>query len=433
MRNGYTPPMATATRLRSLTHIGAQLPARSQRFRRDRFLSRKACSIGLVVLSIGLSMAISPTTAQEPATPFVLGYVHLDNDPRQNARGTYYQLPTTPLGRPVTGAEVAILDSEFIGREIGVEFGLEIARNDNLDALALVIQRWVESGIHFVVADLPADALLWLADAISDLPVTLFNISAPEDGLRGEQCRANVIHVIPSNRMLSDATVQFLTERRWSDILVLRGPADEDHEKVAALVRSADAFGARIVDIRDFANDPRNATTTNVALLTAGEDYDVVFVADAGGAFAATVPYRTNDPRPVVGSAGLVALAWHWSWERAGAPQLNARFEYLAERRTGPEDWAAWVSVRAVVQAVLRTGSTDYQELLAYLMSDQMILDGAKGIPLSVRPWDQQLRQPILLATNNNVVERAPLEGFVHPVNDLDTLGVPQSQSACRL
>ncbi len=431
MRNGYTSRMARATRFRSLTHIGTELRAPSYS-RRDRFLTRKARSIGLAALSMGLSIAIGSASAQEAATPFAIGYVHLDNDPRQNARGTYYQIPTTPLGRAVIGAEVAILDSEFIGREIGVEFSLETARNDNLDALALVIERWVESGIHFVVADLPADALTWLADAVSGLPVTMFNISAQEDSLRGEQCRANVIHVIPSNRMLSDAIVQFLTERRWSDILVLRGPTAEDHEIVQALERSADAFGARIVDIRDFADDPRNATAANVALLTAGEDYDVVFVADTHGEFAATVPYRTNDPRPVVGSAGLVALAWHWSWERAGAPQLNARFEYLAERRTGPEDWAAWVSVRAVVQSVLRTDSTDYQDLLAYLMSDQMNLDGAKGIPLSVRPWDHQLRQPILLATNNNVVERAPLEGFVHPVNDLDTLGVPQSQSACR-
>ena len=61
-----------------------------------------------------------------------------------------------------------------------------------------------------------------------------------------------------------------------------------------------------------------------------------------------------------------------------------------------------------------------------------MNLDGAKASPLSVRPWDHQLRQPILLATNNAVVEIAPLGGFVHPVNDLDTLGPDRAASACR-
>ncbi|MHA1559112.1 MAG: amino acid ABC transporter substrate-binding protein [Alphaproteobacteria bacterium] len=380
------------------------------------------------------AIATATTSAhpQDVMVPFSIGYVHLDSDPRQNARNAYYQIPVTPAGRAITGAEVAILDSKFIGREIGIDFNLEVARNDNMEALALVIGRWVDEGIHFVVADLPATELMWLADSVAGLDVTIFNISAADDLLREEQCRINVIHSIPSRRMLTDAIVQLLAERRWGDVLVLRGPNPEDRATVAALIQSAEAFGIKLVDVRDFANDPRNAAATNVALLTAGPEHDVVFIADATGEFAATVPYQTNDPRLVVGAAGLVAAAWHWSWERSGAPQLNARFEFLAERRPGPEDWAAWVSVRAVVQSVVRTGSTDYPDLLAYIKSDQMSLDGAKGTPLSVRHWNQQLRQPILIATSNNVVERAPLEGFIDPVNDLDTLGVPQSQSACR-
>jgi len=390
-------------------------------------------SIALIALLHGvLAVVTNSAHPQDAIFPFHIGYVHLDNDPRQNARNVYYQIPVIPMGRAVSGAEVAILDSEFIGREIGIDFDLEVARNDNMEALAVVIGRWVESGIHFIVADLPATELLWLADSVSGLDVTIFNVSATDDILRGGQCRLNVIHAIPSERMLTDAMVQLLTERRWSDVLVLRGPTLEDRAIVDALTQSAAAFGANIVEIRDFATDPRNAAATNVALLTAGPEHDVVFVADATGEFAATVPYQTNDSRLVVGSAGLVAAAWHWSWERSGAPQLNARFEFLAERRAGPEDWAAWVSVRAVVQSVLRTASTDYFDLLGYLMSDQISLDGAKGIPLSIRPWDHQLRQPILITTSNHVVERAPLEGFINPVNDLDTLGVPQSQSACR-
>jgi ABC transporter substrate binding protein (PQQ-dependent alcohol dehydrogenase system) len=390
-------------------------------------------TIGRVVLSAGLFLAVGAASAQNGAAPlpFLIGYVHLENDPRQNLRSVYYQIPVTPLGRAVFGAEVAILDSELIGREIGVAFGLEIARNDNIGALALIVQRWADQGIHFVVADLPEGPLLALADAVSSLPVTIFNVSAADDILRGEECRANLIHVAPSRRMLTDAVVQFLIERRWTDILVLRGPLPEDGATVDALVQSADIFGARITAVRDFAADARNATAANIALLTAGPHHDVVFVADATGEYAATVPYRTNDARPVVGSAGLVPLAWHWAWERSGAPQLNARFEFLAERRTGSADWAAWASVRAVVHAVLRSGSVEYQDVLAFLTSDRMNLDGAKGMPMSVRPWDNQMRQPILLATNNNVVDRAPLEGFVDPGNDLDTLGVPRSQTEC--
>ncbi len=364
---------------------------------------------------------------------FVIGYVQRETDPRQIARNVYYEIPVTPLGRSVTGAEVAVIDSELTGRQIGVHFDLEVARSDDLDSLVRSIRQWVDQDIHFVIADLPADDLIAVADAVAGLPVTIFNISATEDRLRGEECRADIIHVIPSDRMMTDAIVQFLVEKRWRNILVLQGPLPEDAAMVDALTASANLFGARIVDVRNFvvADDPRNPTTANVALLTAGRDYDVVFVADSVGEFASTVQYRTSDPRVVVGSAGLVATAWHWSWERAGAPQLNARFEYQADRRMGPSDWAAWVSVRAVVQSVLRAPSTAYYDMLAYLLSDGLNLDGAKGSPMSVRSWDHQMRQPILLANYNNIVERAPLEGFVNPVNDLDTLGVTEAQSAC--
>jgi ABC transporter substrate binding protein (PQQ-dependent alcohol dehydrogenase system) len=380
--------------------------------------------------------ALAPAMAQdgEALVPFPIGYVHLESDPRQNPRAVYYQIPVAPPGRAIIGADVAIIDSELIGAEIGVGFSLQVARSDDPDVLAAEIAGWVERGIHFVVADLPASALLQLADAVAELPVTIFNTSAEDDPLRGAACRENVIHVIPSYRMLTDAYAQFLLARRWKDVLVLRGPTYEDRALVDALLESAQGVGAQIVDVRDIVqtDDPRNPVIGNVALLTASADYDVVFVADSIGEFARIVPYRTSEPRPIIGSAGMVATAWHWSWERAGAPQLNARFEYLADRRMGPYDWAAWVSVRGIVQAVLRAGSTDYDEVLAFFLSGAMNLDGAKASPLSVRPWNHQIRQPILLATNNAVVEIAPLAGFVHPVNDLDTLGVDRSFSECR-
>ena len=379
----------------------------------------------------------APVLAQDndESEAFPIGYVHLETDPRQNPRGVYYQIPVTPTGRAVIGADVAIIDSEFIGREIGVNFILQVARSNNLDVLQTAIEDWVESGVHFVVADLPATELTFLSEAVADLPVTIFNISARDDSLRGSACRENLIHVIPSYRMLTDAYVQFLLARRWQDILVLLGPSAGDRALVDALLASAEWAGANIVDVRDIiqTDDPRNPVIGNVALLTASAEYDVVFVADSVGEYARIVPYRTNDPRPIIGSSGMVATAWHWSWERAGAPQLNARFEYLADRRMGPSDWGAWISVRGVVQAVLRSGTTDYDSVLAFLLSSEMNLDGAKASPLSVRSWDHQLRQPILLATNNAVVENAPLAGFVHPVNDLDTLGPDRAASECRL
>ena len=379
-------------------------------------------------------LASLTASAQEPPRTLPIGFISLSDDPRFNPALAYYQIPVRPWGPALNGAELGIIDSLQIGQQIQINFSIEGANEASGAALVAAIRTWADQGVHFVVADLPVDVLLEVADGVADLPVTLFNISASEDSLRGVDCRANVIHVIPSYRMLTDAMVQFMVVKRWRNILVLQGPTAEDAGMVEALRQSASLFGARIVDVRPFVveNDPRNPQVNNVALLTAGGAYDVIYVADRDGEFAHRVPYETNDPRPVIGSAGLVATAWHWAWERQGSPQLNARFEYFYGRHMGAVDWAAWAAVRAVTQAALRTDSTAYEELLPYLLSDRLSLDGVKASPMSVRSWDHQLRQPILLATGNAVVQWAPVEGFVHATNDLDTLGVDAFQSACR-
>jgi len=392
-----------------------------------------ACIFGIAAAQSSVALA---QQAQAPGLPpeVVIGFVALNVDPRIDRRLAHLEILVRKWGRALDGADLGITDAIPIGREINVAFALEGALEPDVATMIADVAQWTTEGIHFVIADLPADLLLELADGVAALPVTIFNTSAPEDSLRGPECRQNVIHMIPSNRMLTDATLQYLVSRRWRNILVLQGPSPEDAAVVAALRESATNFQARIVDVRPFVpgNDPRNRDFSNVAVLTAGGNYDVVFVADADGEFAAQVPYHTNDPRPVVGAAGLVPMAWHWAWDRQGAPQLNARFEYFYGRRMGPDDWAAWTAVRAVTQAVLRTDSTDYASLLAYILSDQLSLDGVKAASMSVRPWDHQLRQPILLATGNAVVQRAPIEGFVHPTNNLDTLGVDLGQSTCR-
>lgn len=387
----------------------------------------------------GLATGQAPAALAQPAVPglppeVVIGFVGLGDDPRFDRRLAHLEILVRKSGPALDGADLGITDAIPIGREINVAFAMEGRIEADVATMIEDVVEWAVDGIQFVIADLPADLLLQLADGVAALPVTIFNVSAPEDSLRGAECRENVIHMIPSNRMLTDATMQYLVSRRWRNILVLQGPSPEDAAVVAALRESAANFQGHIVDVRPFVpgNDPRNRDFSNVAVLTAGGNYDVVFVADADGEFAAQVPYHTNEPRPVVGAAGLVPLAWHWAWDRQGAPQLNARFEYFYGRRMGADDWAAWTAVRAVTQAVLRTSSTDYETLLAYILSDQLSLDGVKAASMSVRPWDHQLRQPILLATGNAVIQRAPVEGFVHPTNNLDTLGVDVGQTACR-
>lgn len=386
-----------------------------------------------------VSLALAQgAAAQQPATPpaqVTIGFVDLIGNPRFDADYAYNMVPVRPLGPAYNGAELGIIDAAQIGRVINVEFTLQHASAADSAAVIAAVRDWAAAGTHFILADLPADVLLQVSDAVTDLPVTIFNVSATADRLRAADCRANVIHTIPSTRMYTDAVVQFLVSKRWRNILVMQGPLPQDQATVDALRVSAGFFGARIVDVRPFtlSADPRNREQNNVALITAGANYDAVFVADADGEFARYVPYLTNDPRPVVGAAGLVAAAWHWSWERSGAPQVNARFEDLTGgRRMDNADFAAWAAVRAITQGALRSQSTEHQPIVDFILGDRMNLDGSKGYPMTFRPWDHQMRQAILLATGNAVIQLAPIEGFLHQTNDLDTLGVDAPQSVCR-
>ena len=128
---------------------------------------------------------------------------------------------------------------------------------------------------------------------------------------------------------------------------------------------------------------------------------------------------------------GLGPSGWHWTWERHGAPQLNQRFDREAAREMADEDWAAWAAVRSVVDAITRSGTSEPAVLRAALVADDLTLDTYKGAAGSFRPWNRQLRQPMLLHTHNAVVARAPLPEFLHATNTLDSLGVDRAESRC--
>ena len=362
------------------------------------------------------------------------GYLEITDDPRYDERKAFFRTLSRPLGEPFAGAEVALRESRFVGQAIGVSFDIVRARGADAPALLAELDKLHAEGVRHFLVDAPGKVVAELAAATRGRELLLFNVSAPDDTLRQAQCQAHLYHTIPNHGMQTDALAQFLVAKKWRNVLLLQGPRDEDKLIGAAFENSARRFGLKIVDRKDFvlSNDPRQRELGNVGLLTAGGDYDVVFVADSDGEFARSVPYDTVRPRPVVGAEGLVAEAWHWAWPRHGAPQLTSRFEKQAKRHMGSADWAAWVAVKAVVEAVVRTGNAPFDKLVAYLGGEEITIDGFKGNRLYFRDWDRQLRQPLLIATHNAVIERAPLQGFLHQTNNMDTLGFDRRDSRCK-
>ena len=373
--------------------------------------------------------------AAAKAEDVIIAFVEMKRDARYVKRRTYAQYLTQALGRPFAAVETALKEVRFHGAALGATFKLRrISARDRDDLLAQIAEA-NDGGVSFFIVDLPADLLHMVSKIHKDRDLLFFNISAREDLLRQASCAANLLHVIPSDAMVMDALAQFLAMRRWRKVLALVGPSERDRAINQAFGRSAKRFGLKIVASKPFIlnNDPRQRDKNNLVLITRSGDYDVVFVADGDGEFARDVPYATARPRPVVGAEGLAATAWHWAWDRHGAPQLENRFERAANRPMRDVDWAAWLSIKAVAEAVQSQTSTDFTILRAHLASTALTLDGFKGNRLNFRPWNNQLRQPILIGTHNRVIARAPIDGFLHKDNNLDTLGFDQRENRCRL
>ena len=316
-----------------------------------------------------------------------------------------------------------------------MKFALERATGRSADDLVAGLERLLaEKDARIFLIDAPGEIVAEVARRSRGRDLLLLNISAVDEELRAEWCQPHLLHIAPSRAMLTDALAQYAVFKKWGDILLLRGPTTEDALLARAFARSIRRFGARIVESRNFlpTNDPRQREQNNVVLLSSGVDYDALFVADSEGEFGRYFPYRIALPRPVIGSTGLAAGAWHWAWERHGAPQLNQRFKRIGARSMTDADWAAWAGVRVIIEAVARAGSSDFQALKAFLESGELTFDMYKGVRGSFRAWNGQLRQPILLATHDAVIARAPIEGFLHRTNDLDTLGRDERESQCK-
>jgi ABC transporter substrate binding protein (PQQ-dependent alcohol dehydrogenase system) len=392
--------------------------------------------VGVAILAAILTCPLwagAPVLAKET---FSFAYLQRVGDSHYERHRAYTGLALRDQYPPVDGARVALRDSRLIGRSLGIGFELlEAMLAKDEEAPAAIRRLMAEQNIRVFLLDLPIEEVVAAAAALARKNVILFNLRHRADALRGEHCAPVLFHTIPSHAMLMDGLAQYLFKKNWTEVLVLESEAEADKTLSAAFQESARKFRLEVVDVRPFvlSNDPRERDQNNIALLTGEADYDVIFLADTAGEFGRYLPFNSYLPRPVIGSEGLVAGAWHWTWERHGAPQLNQRFDRRAKRRMAAEDWAAWAAVRSVVEAIARSGSTDPAALRAFLTSEDVRLDLYKGVPGSFRSWDNQLRQSILLHTHNAVTARAPIEGFLHEKNDLDTLGADARETECRM
>lgn len=352
--------------------------------------------------------------------------------PADDARLERSRLERAALGHAtgpaVDALKLALADAKLELDAAGATLQLEVQEVADAAAAKAAATKAEAGGAAALVTDLPA---AWTLAAADGAKVPVLNIGVASDALRGADCRRNLYHLAPSERMRADALAQWLTARKWSNVLLLTGPTPEDAQRSATAQGAIKRYGLKLAGSKPFklSGDPRERDLANPLLLTQGQ-YDVVWVVDSDGEFAQGLPFRTALPRPVVGDGGLVALAWSSRYERYGAPQVTRRLAKASGRRMESHDWTAWIAGKALVAAAVKAPkgpAAAFQKALA-----EGEVDGSKGVALSFRPWDGQLRQPLLLTDGQGVIGTAPIDGILHPKNALDTLGADQPEKLCK-
>lgn len=341
--------------------------------------------------------------------------------------------PPDDLGR--AGALLGIEDNRTTGKFLKQDWQVETVAVEPGADFAAAARAVLAAGTPFLVLRAPAADILAAADLPEAQGALLFNTAAPEPALRGADCRANLLHTAVSTDMRTDALMQFLVLRKWTRLALLSGTAPESAAFEAALERSAAKFGQRIRGALRFdaAADLRRLAGQELPVrLQDLPEHDVLLLAEETADWGPLVPFNTWTPRPVAGSEGLVPRAWDPVIEAWGAAQFQNRFRETAGRGMQPEDYAAWAAVRVLGEAVTRAKSADPAAVRAYALSAKFGLAAYKGVKLTFRPWNGQLRQPVALVTSRALVATAPVEGFLHARTELDTLGEDEPESACR-
>ena len=332
------------------------------------------------------------------------------------------------------GVKLALEDNLTTGRFLGHDYKAEFHRILLDENLVSEFEKLLKKGKKFFVVDFNESELLSLMKIPGIEKALIFNTRAKNDSLRNENCKKNFFHIPPSYSILADALTQYLVKKKWKKWFLITGPKKNDKLYSQALRDSAKKFNIKIKEEKtwDFTSDLRRTAGKEVPIFTKGSNYDVMIVADEAGEFGEYLAYRTWDPRPIAGTQGLKPNSWHRTHEQWGATQMQNRFRRESGRWMTEVDYHSWTAVRAIGESITRTQSNDVKKIQEYLLGEKFGLGAHKGVKVSFRSWNGQLRQPVLLAAPRSMVSVSPQEGYIHPKSELDTLGKDKPESSCK-
>lgn len=332
------------------------------------------------------------------------------------------------------GAELAIKDSKKTSKFLNQDYNLVTKVSYDENELIKSFEKFIEEGNSYVVLNVEDTLLKKILKNSYTNKALIINSGSSSSLLRKNYCQKNLLHTIASNAMLYDGLAQFLVKRNFKKILLISGTNEKDIEIKKDIKRAVKRFGAKIIEEKIWTNnsDIRRRATQEIPVFTQGNDYDVIVVADYYGDFGEFVYFNSWLPRPVAGTQGLTPKTWHKVIEAWGAAQMQNRFEKFALRWMESKDYSAWVGVKTVINSISHTKTKDLKTNIDYIYSDDFEMAAYKGRKLTFREFNGQIRLPISLIQPNALVSTSPQVGFLHPITDLDTLGIAPFEMKCK-
>lgn len=333
----------------------------------------------------------------------------------------------------IQGAKIAVKDSNKTASFLNQKYTLIEKISYEKKELLNSLEKFINEKNSFVLLKVEDDFLKEILKKPLFKKAIFFNIANKNSDFRQNLCEKNLLHTISSNAMLYDGLVQFLIKRNFKDIFLISGTKEKDLQIKKDIKRAIKKFNAKIVKEKQWVYDAdiRRKAADELPVFTQANDYDVIVTADSYGDFGEYIYFNSWLPRPVAGTQGLTPKTWHKVIEQWGAAQMQKRFEKFASRWMEDEDFAAWVAIRTIVTSVTKTKKNDMNSSLDFIYSKDFELAAYKGRKLTYRDFNGQIRMPVALTQPRSLISTSPQVGFLHPTNDLDTLGIAKFQVKC--
>ena len=179
-----------------------------------------------------------------------IAFIDISNDVRYKKWGVHpvdIRSKFNKEKRAIAGARLAIEDSKKLQRLTKINFILEYFSFNEINDLELFLNKGKEKVFNAIILDLDFENIKKIEKSIIDNKnIIFFNISEPDNNLRLDFCRKNFFNTHPSNSMLTDATAQYLIEKKWKRVLMLTGPLKQDKDISLSFKESAVKFGLKI-------------------------------------------------------------------------------------------------------------------------------------------------------------------------------------------